>query len=188
MEYLLSLDASSTTIGYSIWNKTTNTLEEMNYYNLVSPDVLIKADEFEVLLNSLKKKYPGLNAMVIENAMMAMFGGMSSAHTTTLLNQVNILYQYVCKKNGLAVNTITVAESRKKAFPTVKLKPKKLSGGLTHKEQIFIVVTEKLGKEKFPTKVLQAGKNKGDTVFLKEAGDMADSYVVGLGFLNKTKI
>jgi hypothetical protein len=187
MAYLLSLDASSTVVGYSIWDKDTKELIKMDYLKLEKGSLLEKADEFELLLNRLRGLYPQIDEMVIEEAMMAMFGGMSSAHTTTMLNQMNILYQYVCRKNGLTTSTITVQSCRKSAFPTVKLRPKKLSGGLTHKEQIFNVVVEKLGKDRFPTKVLQSGKNKGNTVFLDEAKDMADSYVVGLGYLNKLK-
>ena len=187
MSYLLSLDASSTTVGYSIWNKDTRELVEMNFYNMKSPIILEKADEFERLIIQLKEKYPQLDEMIIEDAMMAMFGGMSSAHTTTLLNQVNILYRDICKLKGLKVNTITVIESRKKAFPMVKLRPKKIAGGMSHKEQIFEVVVKVLGAEMFPTKEMKSGKRKGETVFVDEAKDMADSYVVGLGFLNKTQ-
>jgi hypothetical protein len=187
MAYLLSLDGSTSVVGYSIWNKDTGELKEMNYLKLEKGNLLEKADEFELLLLKLKDKYSNLQEMVIEEAMMAMFGGMSSSHTTTILNQMNILYQYVCRKNGLETSTMTVQACRKNAFPTVKLRAKKLAGGLNHKEQMFLVVTKTLGEDKFPTKVLQSGKNKGNTVFLDEAKDMADSYVVGLGFLNKRK-
>jgi hypothetical protein len=185
MEYLLSLDASSITIGYSIFNLSTRELIKIDYYSLKSELVLDKADEFENFITRLLVEYPQIKVMAIENAFQAMFGGVSSIHTTTILNQVNILYQYICKKKGLKINSMSVAECRKKAFPLVKLKPKKIAGGLNHKEQMFNIVVGVLGKDIFPTKEMKSGKRKGEIVFVDEAKDMSDSYVVGLAYLNK---
>ena len=183
--YLIAFDASSVTIGYSIFSITKKELVAISYYNLNSTLVLDKADEFSNWLDGILNKYPLIDTAVLEKSFQAMFGGVSSIHTTTILNQVNILYQYICKKKGLQVNSMSVAECRKKAFPTVKLKPKKISGGLNHKEQMFNVVVGVLGKEMFPTKEMKSGRRKGEIVFVDEAKDMSDSYVVGLAYLNK---
>src|SRR5580692_537747 len=108
MAYLLSLDGSTSVCGYSIFDKDTKQLIKMDYLKLEKGSLLEKADEFELLLNRLKGLYPQIDEMVIEEAMQAMFGGMSSSHTTTMLNQMNILYQYVCRKNKLQTSTIMV--------------------------------------------------------------------------------
>ena len=79
---------------------------------------------------------------------------------------------------------MSVAKCRKGAFPLIKLKPKKIANGLNHKEQMFNVVVGVLGKGMFPTKEMKSGKRKGEIVFIDEALDMSDSYVVGLAYLN----
>lgn len=185
-KYLLALDASSKEIGYSIFCKNTKTLIEINHFTQdVDHSLIEKAEAFEGLLKKLIEKYPQIDEMIIEESMMAVFGGASSAHTTTVLNQINILYRYVAYKKGLKVSTITVAESRKFMFPGVKLRTVAKLKGLKEKELCFLLLVEKIGDKLFPTKVMTRGKNKGETVFEDYAGDMADSYICGYAYLLK---
>lgn len=185
-KYLIALDASTKEIGYSIFNKETKELIIMDHFTQNPEHSLIqKAEAFDILLASLIVKYPLINEAVIEESFTGFFGGASSANTTMVLNQINILYRYVGYKRGLKISTITVAESRKNMFPGVKLRTIAKLKGIKEKELCFLLLVEKIGKELFPTKLMTRGKNKGNTVFEEFAGDMADSFICGYAYLIK---
>lgn len=182
-EFLLALDCSSVELGYSIWNIETKELISLGHYTFQEGKLLEKGTQYENFLRDLMNKFH-ITEMVIEECYEAMFGGMSSSHTIAVLNQHNAMIQWITYSLGIEVNNITVAKSRKSAFPNVVLRPKKFSGGLSHKEIIFNAVLEKIGPEHFPTKLVTRGKNKGEVVFESWCLDISDSYVIGLGYLN----
>lgn len=181
---LLSLDASTKEIGVAVFEKKTKNLLLLDHFTHdPSKSILEKADDFDIYLRGVVATY-NIDEVVIEQAFTAMYGGSSSAHTTAILNQMNALYQYVAYRQSLKVHTIGVARCRKSAFPSIKLKAKKLAGGKNHKQQMFEVVIKELGESLFPTKTITKGKRKDQVVFEDFALDMSDAYVVGRGFLN----
>lgn len=181
---ILALDASSTTVGYSIFSKKSKKLVEINYFHPTGENLLKKADSFEVWLKSLIDKYSNIDECVIEESVVAMFGGMSSAHTTTVLNQVNILYRYICYKFSLKVNTITVNEARKNCFPGVKIRTLAKMRKQKEKDFCFDLTLPTL-KSYYTTKTISKGKNKGNVVYEEWCKDMADAYICGFGYLNR---
>jgi len=186
MKKLLALDASTTEVGYSIFNKETGELIELNHWTVPKGTLLEKMVEFENwLTKTMLIKYPEIDKVVIEESFTAMFGGKSSAKTTALLNQANFGYQLICHKLGLEPETITVNESRKYAFPTAVMKRGAAANGMKQKEQMFMYVLAELGEEYFPTKTISRGKRKGEVVFEDFSYDMSDSYVVGKGWIDK---
>jgi Holliday junction resolvasome RuvABC endonuclease subunit len=184
---LLGLDASSSKIGYCIWDKKEDKIIKLGFYVLKNREsILTIADEFEKFIEEIKQEF-SLNEMVIEEAFQALFGGRSSSHTTTLLNQVNALYQYICYKKGLKVNTITVHKARKFALQGKKLLTKQKSGK-SQKEQVFdMVVGIELDKSLFPIKEITKGTRKGEMVYEDGASDMVDAYIVTKGYILSQK-
>ena len=184
--YLLALDASTKEIGYSIWNKETKELIELDHYTHEKHvSIIEKADNFESdFLKPLLNKYPNINEMVIEES-FTKFGQFSDDKTIAILNQINALYQYVCYKADLNISTITVSDSRKYAFPGHKFVHKKNAGGMNQKEQAFVLVLARLGEERFPSKILSRGKNKGTKKFEDYAYDMSDGFVIGAAFISE---
>ena len=81
---------------------------------------------------------------------------------------------------------MNVMNSRNLCFPGfhVIARAKK---GIKHKEIAFDMVIKILGKEIFPTKILKSGPRKGTEVFVDEATDMSDSWVIGKSILNFRK-
>jgi len=187
MKKVFCIDASTKEVGYSIWNKETFEMIELNHWTVPDRDDLLdKMLEFEKwLLTDILVRYPEVDEMVIEESFSAMFGGKSSAKTTTILNQANFGYRLICHKLGLKTNTITVTESRKYAFPTAVMKKGAAANGMKQKEQMFVYVLAELGESYFPTKVLSRGPRKGETVFEDYTQDISDGYVIGKGFVNK---
>ena len=112
----------------------------------------------------------------------------SDDKTIAMLNQINILYRFICYRKGLKTNTITVQKARSGAYPNAKLLPKKMAGGMSHKEQTFVLTLAELGEDSFPKREMKQGPRKGQMIFEPQALDMADAYVVGKGFLNPKPI
>lgn len=182
MGKLLAIDGSTTVCGYTVWDKETKKWLDMSYLKFDKENSLIeKAEEFELCLDSILGKYPDIDEMVIEES----FTKFSSSDDETIakLNQINILYRYVCYKKGLKTNTIKVQEARKATFPKQKFVAKKYAGGMDQKEQAFCFLLAEIGEEHFPKKILSKGPRKGQEVFLDEAKDMSDSWITGKGFL-----
>lgn len=185
MSYLLSIDGSSSEIGYGIWDKQKKELITLNHYTHNPEHSLIeKVFEFENLLKSLKEAYPQLDEFVIEEAFIGFKGGMSSANTITTLISVNFGYQLMAKIVGFKVSTISVNESRKNCFPGIKIRTLAKMQKLKEKEFCFNLVEDEL-KSYFKTKIISKGKRKGIEVYESWTADLADAYIIGRGFLNK---
>lgn len=184
--FLLGLDASSKIIGFCVFDKEKEVINELNSYSIkVERDILLKAQEFEIWLESLLVKWPKINEIVIEESFQAMYGTTSDAHTIALLNQVNALYRYICYQKGLKVNTLSVSAARGFCFPTYSFQNKKKSGGKNHKQQAFGLVLKEIGDIYFPIKIISRGKNKGEVRFEETCYDMSDSYILVRAYMNK---
>lgn len=184
---LISCDASSSEIGYTIFDIATKSIIEMDHLTLDKDKPLLeRALQFAALLEILKTKYPDLKEFCIEEAFTAMFGTTSNAATTATLLQINAMFRVVAHYAGLKINSITVAESRKNTFPGLKLRTLASQAKLKEKELCFNLATENFLKgQNLPTKVISKGPRKGQTVYQDFVGDMVDSYIVGLGHLNR---
>lgn len=183
MRKLLSIDGSTTVCGYTIWNIETKEWFKMSYYSFNKENSLIqKAEEFEVLLNQILIEHPEIDEMVIEESFTKF--STSDDEVIAKLNQINILYRYICHKKGLKTNTINVKDARRSTFSKQKFLAKKHAGGMDQKEQAFCFLLAEIGETHFPTKILKSGPRKGQTVFIDEAKDMSDSWITGKGFLN----
>jgi len=184
MSKILALDGSSTVCGYTIWDKEKKECLKMDYLKFNSENTLIeKAEEFKLFLDNLLSTFSEIDEMVIEESFTKFSG--SDDKVIAMLNQINILYRYVCYMKGMKTNTITVQQARKFALPGCKFVGKSKAGGLNQKEQAFLFLIAKIGEVYFPKKILKSGPRKGQEVFLDEARDMSDSYITGLGFLNR---
>ena len=183
MSLLLALDGSTTICGYTIWDKDTKKHILINALVFDETNTLIeKAEEFEAFLKDLLINFPEIDEMVIEESFTKF--SYSDDKVIAMLNQINILYRFISYRLGLKTNTITVQDARKGAFPTAKFLSKKMAGGMGHKEQAFVLVLAELGEDIFPKRMLQKGPRKGEHIFEDHAYDMADSYIVGKGFIN----
>ena len=181
--YILGLDASTTEIGYCIWNKEDNTIIELSHLTLNEDFTLLqKVIEFKTWLLNKQKEYPQINEMVIEEAFQKMNSG-SRIQVLLMLAAINFAYQFVCHEAGLPVSTILVARARFNAFEDFKPQRKAAADGKDHKAQMFDHVSKSLSKEYFPTKILKSGPRKGLEVPEDFCKDISDAYVVALGFV-----
>lgn len=183
-KYLLALDASSSIIGYSIFDIDTKELIEINHYvHDKSTSLIERVIEYEKILNRLQSTY-NITDMVIEESFQGFFGGGSSANTIAVLTAINFGYQLVTFKAGVKVNTITVGEARKGTFPGIKIRTLAKMQGIKEKDFCF-QLTEAFLKPHFTTKIISKGARKGLVVYEDYCKDMADSWITGMGFLNK---
>jgi len=183
MESLISLDASTTEIGYTIWDKSNGEMLEINHLTLPNEKKLIeKLDYFSEHINQLKDKF-NINEMVIEQSYEAMFGGNSRTEVTTMLNQINFGFQYVCHIKGITPHSISVSDCRKYAYPGIKFGKDKE----TQKKTVLNLFIKEKSISLLPKKIVNRktkNNNKGDEILENFAYDMVDSYVVGKAFFN----
>ncbi len=180
---LLSLDASSSTIGYCLYDIDTKSIIKLSSLDLSNINGLMeKALFFESWLKTILKEYPQIDKMVIEEAFMVFSAGKSSASTVSTLISINALYRYICFKAGLKINTISVSNARSFAYPTYSFKQKAKAGGLNHKEQAFLLVLAELGDSYFPKKIMKSGKDKGKERYEDYCKDRSDAYILAKAF------
>ena len=122
-----------------------------------------------------KKDQFNIDAVYIEEPFQRYSRGMSSARTITRLAAFNGIVQYICLAHlDYIPGLISVSEARK--LSGIKTLSKK-KAGKDVKEQVFEWVDSHLGYT-WPTKVLQSGPRKNQTIIIPESRDMADAWVV----------
>lgn len=185
-ECLLALDASSKVIGFSIFDLNTKQLLKIDKFLHDDKKTLIeRVLEYEKLLLKLKEEY-NITEMVIEEAFKAFTGGGSSATTVQVLTAINFGYQLITTKNNVKVTTLTVNEARKNCFPGVKIRTLAKMRKQKEKDFCFDLTLPTL-KSYYTTKTISKGKNKGNVVYEEWCKDMADSWIVGTGYLAQKK-
>jgi len=92
---------------------------------------------------------------------------------------MNFIGQYIAKELGMKVEAINVLNARGLAYPTFHKYTRGLKGQ-RQKDIIFTFVINELGEKKFDCykKIMKSGKRKGKEVYLEEAKDVADSWVI----------
>ena len=184
---LLSLDLSTTVGGYSIFDKETDELILIDYYKFTSEDLVDRGKELVDLLEGIYKNNPSIDEIAIEERLKSFRSGGTNANAMLSTAQMNFLCQYVVKnifkKNITEINVNTARSSCFEGFHKLVRAQK----GTKHKEIAFKMARAILGDAIFPTKVLKSGPRKGETIFIEEAMDMADSWVIGKAILNNRK-
>jgi len=105
---ILGIDISTTNIGFCIADQDDNIKEfftvELNKY-VPDKNIFKKVDVFEKTIEILFKKYE-IDHVFIEQALSFFKEGGSMAATIILLNQFNILCQYVLTKKGIKYHMV----------------------------------------------------------------------------------
>lgn len=182
----MSLDISTTHIGICIWDITTKKLIEALHFQPVGNNILEKVNSFELYFEKEIKNRYNILYVAVEDSFAAMFGGGSRVEVTTMLTQVNFGVRYSLFRQGIVIQSYSVSDCRKNAYPGIKFGKKK---EVIKKVVVSIFIKEETDKW-FPTKVLTrtSGKGtKGETVYEDGFEDIADSYIVGKAFLNINK-
>lgn len=180
---ILALDLSSSTIGYSIFEESE--LVKIGYFKYTSSEMLKKAFELEKFLDDLFRDY-SITDVCIEESLKAFREGGTNAEAMFKTTKLNFLCQFLVSKKGLKINELNVNNARSLAFPNFH-KFARTVKGVPHKEIIFKFVLKELGEDFFPKKIISRGANKGEEVYLEEARDMADSFIIGKAFIKKSK-
>lgn len=189
MENFIALDLSSTVCGYTIYQN--NELKDVGYKKLTSEVLLDRGQELKTfldeLINSWKEKDVVFNTLVIEAHMKSFSGGKSSGDAMFKTGQMNFLGRYLCRfEYGMNVVELNVNSARNTWKPGF-IKLARSIKNVKDKEIAFDYASKELIEKGFelPTKVLKSGPRKGETVFLDEASDITDSYVLGEAYLKR---
>jgi Holliday junction resolvasome RuvABC endonuclease subunit len=173
---LLSLDISTSCIGYSVFNEK-NVLMEINFVKFKEEkDLFKKLEEFEKKISHLLSFE--ITAIAIEEPLQKFQGKFSSAHTISILNFFNgMISSLLYSKFNVVPIYYNVRSARSTVFPDVQFKDETAS----KKHQIWekVVEMEPQINWKYGTKSRK---------LLEENYDMADSYVIGKCFIEMKKI
>lgn len=171
---ILGLDASTSTVGAVILDDSGNIVYK-DFLSLKKVKELTeKGEEFENFIVDLASNYP-IKSVYIEEYAQKMSRGSSSAYTITRLAAFNGIVQFICKKTfGIVPELLNCTAARKACGIKVQSKKK---AGKSAKEQVFDWVEANIIHD-LPRKILQSGPRKGTEVFINEASDITDAWVI----------
>jgi len=171
---ILGLDVSTSTTGYCILSPN-GAIQEIGYISLhKQPEIALKGDLVAKKIEDILSRFD-IKRIIIEKIFTRYGKGMSSAKTITRLASFNGIVQYICyHKSGILPELIPVGEARKKVGIKTQTKKK---AGIDVKEQVFQWAQKNVNYS-WPTKILKSGPRKGQEVFMNEAYDMCDAWVV----------
>lgn len=186
MNYILAFDLSTTVCGYTVFNEDTEEIMKMSYYKFKSEELLARSKELETLILNINEEY-SIGKMIIEENLKSFRSGGTNASAMLNTSKMNFCCQYIMKYvHNMEVFEINVNSARSSCFPGFH-KIARLRKGVKQKQIAFEMACAELGESKFPKKILQSGVRKGIEVFLDEAQDMADSWVIGRAYLVESK-
>ena len=173
---LLSLDISTSCVGYAVFSEK-GALLEMNYVKFSSKKTIFeKLDQFKEKIAHLSEF--DITAIAIEEPLKKFQGKYSSANTIAILNFFNgMVSGFVASHFKLEPVYYNVNFVRSKAFPDLKIKKQ----GASSKHQVWECV---LNLE--PQINWKYGVRSRKLV--EENYDMADAYAVGKCYLIMMKI
>jgi Holliday junction resolvasome RuvABC endonuclease subunit len=184
MKLLLAMDLSTVTCGYTIMDLETEEIKLISYFSMKDDEMLDKALYLKKQIDLILTTYK-IDVFVIEERLRAFASKFTNIEALGKTAAINFCAQFLMKERGAEVIELHVSSARKLAFPLFH-KAKKLVD-LKDKEYAFDLVKKELGEDIFPKKVMKSGKDKGQTRFLEEAKDMADSYILAKAICNKEK-
>jgi hypothetical protein len=194
-EVIVGFDISSTVVGWCVLDSLTGELlEEQNNLKtqysmgnlrfIFSDEMLDKANNLETFVEQLSTKY-NIKRFYLEDRLKAFQIGHTNAEALFKTAAMNFLCQYLFHKRNIPVVAINVNTARGAVVPGFHKIARQIKG-VKHKDIIFEmaakILSEKVGI--LPTKILKSGKNKGKTVFIDEAKDMVDAWVIAKAGFN----
>lgn len=175
---LLSLDISTSCIGYSVFNEK-DTLLEMDYVefnNKQQHDLFEKLEYFKEKIDHLLK-FP-ISFIAIEEPLKKFKGKFSSADTIALLNFFNgMISSFLYSQFKIKPIYYNVNNARSTVLPGFKIQKE----GSSSKHQIWEKVVEMEPQINWKYGIRSRK-------LLEENYDMADSYIVGRCFIKMMKI
>lgn len=189
MGKILGFDLSTTVVGYTILDDVTCEVEKMFYYKFESEELIDRGRELEDLLVILFNEFD-ITTFGIEENLKSFRAGGTNASAMLNTSKLNFLCQYLVKNYYRKdIVELNVNNARSLCFPGFHKIAKALKGK-KHKEIIFDMAIDLFPIGTFPKKVLKSGPRKGEEVYLDEAMDMADSWVIAKAVVesNKPKI
>lgn len=188
MGQLLAFDLSTTVAGYSIFNEETDELILMDYYCFDQDDLVDRANELVNLLEGIiKSEDYDISTIGIEENLKSFRAGGTNASAMLNTAKLNFCFQYLVKYiYGKSLTEINVNTARSACFPGFHVIAR-AQKGKKQKEIAFEMALKELGESKFPKKIMKSGPRKGKEVFIDEASDMSDSWVIGKAILNIRK-
>jgi len=179
---LLAYDLSTITIGYSIFDLQTKELIKLSYEKLNTKELLEKAEMIDIINKRLFSEY-NIQHFVIEESLKSFASGGSNSDALMRTNALNLVCQFNIKdKHHIDPTGMNVNHCRGVVFPMFHKIIRKMKG-VKGKDYAFELVKKELGEKMFPTKVMKSGPRKGQVVFIDEAGDMSDSYILGKAWM-----
>lgn len=177
-DILLGLDVSTATIGFSLAGPG-EIFPILGYVSISDHENLYtRVDEFERAISEKLKDLDltdRIKSIYIEEDLQRFTPGMSSAKTIQKLSRFNgMISLTVYKMFGIFPVHINVNEARN----SIGCKFNRKDKTKTTKQKVFEWVETQLPDFCWPTKVVQSGKRKGQTVNIDECFDMADAYVI----------
>lgn len=176
-EVLLAFDLSTTCCGFSIFSIERKELLELNFFSFKKETLLERTDELEAKFDELCFSY-NVKVFCIEERLKSFKAGGSNAESLGKLTAFNFYCQTLFYKKNIPIKEIPSATARKLAIPGFHSIARKIKGK-KQKEIAFEFIVKELGADKFPTKVMKSGPRKGQTVFIDEASDMSDAFIIG---------
>lgn len=177
---LLALDLSTTVMGYSIFDLNSEELIEINYYKFKSKILIDRGTELRNILNKIIKNN-NIKIVGIEENLKSFRNAFTNANAMLNTSKFNFLCQFIVRDAKIPLVEINVNTARSKCFPGFH-KYARAKKGVKQKDIVFDLAVAELGKNFFPKKVMKSGPRKGDEVYLEEAKDMADSWVIGQAY------
>lgn len=178
---LLSFDLSTVCCGFSIFSIEKKELLELSYFKLNKETMLEKTDELESKVNEFCSLY-NVKYFCIEERLKSFRAGGSNAESLSKLTAFNFYCQTLFYKKNISIKEISSATSRRLAINNFHSIARKTTG-MKQKEIAFQFILKELGESRFPTKVMKSGVRKGQTVFIDEASDMSDAFILGVACL-----
>lgn len=188
---VLGLDISTKTIGWALFDMTTQGLLELTHFSpVIKPkpeekitELLLKVDAFEEELNNYKDM--GIQKVIIEEPLL----NSNNVWTVgTLLRYNSMITRSIYKVLGVVPNYISTYNSRKYAWPDLVQENDKgkrvLFGGLPKTIDKKEIIWKKVSDKEPQITWLYTRNN----TLKKECFDQADAYTCVLGYMKKEKI
>jgi Holliday junction resolvasome RuvABC endonuclease subunit len=181
---ILGLDVSTSNVGYSIID-LDGKLIKMGFISLSNKKCFIQKNRIvRSEFDKINKEY-NISYVFIEECLQRFSFGRSSANTIVKLALFNGSVQYAASEAFNKIPAVLNVNKSRKALQIATQSQKKC--GIPVKEQVFHWVCNNIDYE-WPTKILQSGPRKGQTVLIDQVYDMADAWVIArAGFIHLEK-